>query len=86
MDLQLWPWLVGGDTQISFVAGAPILENLKRYFVFHFLTAMAWDIPRAILTATLITVAGKPILNSLRRSMRKANFVTAREMAQKAVL
>ena len=47
---------------------------------------MAWDIPRAILTAALIAVAGKPILNSLRRSMRKANFVTAREMAQKAVL
>jgi energy-coupling factor transport system substrate-specific component len=86
MDLQLWPWLVGGDTQISFVAGAPILENLHRYFVFHFLTAMAWDIPRAILTAALITVAGKPILNSLRRSIRKANFVTAREMAQKAAL
>jgi len=86
MDLQLWPWLVGADTQISFVAGAPILENLQRYFVFHFLTAMAWDIPRAILTAALISVAGKPILNSLRRSMRKANFVTAREMAQKAVL
>jgi energy-coupling factor transport system substrate-specific component len=62
------------------------LENLQRYFVFHFLTAMAWDLPRAILTAALITVAGKPILNSLRRSMRKANFVTAREMAQKAVL
>jgi energy-coupling factor transport system substrate-specific component len=77
---------VGADTQISFVAGAPILENLQRYFVFHFLTAMAWDLPRAILTAALITVAGKPILNSLRRSMRKANFVTAREMAQKAVL
>ncbi len=86
MDLQLWPWLVGADTQISFIAGAPILENLERYFAFHFLTAMAWDIPRAVLTATLITVAGKPILNSLRRSMRKANFIPVHEMEQKAVL
>jgi energy-coupling factor transport system substrate-specific component len=86
MDLQLWPWLVGADTQISFIAGAPILENLHRYFIFHFLTAMAWDIPRAVLTATLIVLAGKPILNSLRRSMRKANFISAHEMEQKVVL
>jgi len=85
MDLQLWPWLVGADTQISFAAGAPILENLHRYFIFHFLTAMAWDIPRAVLTAALIAVAGRPILNSLRRSMRKANFIPVHEMEQKAV-
>lgn len=86
MDLQLWPWLVGADTQISFIPGAPLLENLHRYLIFHFLTAMAWDIPRAILTATLIIVAGKPILNSLRRSIRKANFISVPAKAQKEVL
>lgn len=75
MDLQLWPWLLGGDTQISFLPGAGIEENLSRFLTFHFLTAMAWDIPRSILTAALVALTGAPILNALRRTERKAFFV-----------
>jgi len=72
MDLQLWPWLVGSETQISFVAGGAVSENFSRFIAFHFLTAMAWDIPRSLLTATLILITGRPILNALERSKRKA--------------
>ena len=75
MDLQLWPWLLGGDTQISFLPGAGIEENLSRFLTFHLLTAMAWDIPRSILTAALVALTGAPILNALRRTERKAFFV-----------
>jgi energy-coupling factor transport system substrate-specific component len=75
MDLQLWPWLLGTDTTISFVPGAAVAENLSRFITFHFLTAMAWDIPRSILTAALIAITGAPILNALRRAQRRVVFL-----------
>jgi energy-coupling factor transport system substrate-specific component len=71
MDLQLWPWIVGGDTALSFQQGAAISENLARFLKFHFLTAMAWDIPRSILTALLVWITGRPVINALRRTQRK---------------
>jgi len=88
MDLQLWPWLVGSDSAISFVPGDSVIDNLERFIAFHFLTAMAWDIPRSLLTASLIAITGGPILNALRRTQRRAYFVTAlngREMERKAL-
>lgn len=75
MDLQLWPWVVGSDTAISFVPGAGIDENFDRFITFHFLTAMAWDIPRSIITASLIVITASPILNALRRTKRRVLFV-----------
>jgi energy-coupling factor transport system substrate-specific component len=88
MDLQLWPWILGTETAISFVPGAGIEENLSRFVRFHFLTAMAWDIPRSILTATLIAITGAPILNALRRAQKRVVFLddlSERAKAQKAL-
>ena len=88
MDLQLWPWLLGTETAISFVPGAGVEENLSRFVRFHFLTAMAWDIPRSILTATLIAITGAPIINALRRAQKKVVFLddlSERAKAQKAL-
>lgn len=91
MDLQMWPWLLGTDTSLSFVPGDSIESNLERFIAFHFLTAMAWDIPRSLLTAILIGVTGAPILNALRRTERRAFFVDSvddlngRERAPKAL-
>ncbi len=76
MDLQFWPWALGTDTELSYVAGAAIGENLNRFFSYHFLSALAWDIPRAVITAILIILAGKSSLNALRRARHKAAFVT----------
>ncbi len=88
MDLQLWLWLLGTETAISFVPGAGVEENLTRFVRFHFLTAMAWDIPRSILTATLIAITGAPILNALRRAQKRVVFLddlSERAKAQKAL-
>lgn len=88
MDLQLWPWILGTETAISFVPGAGVEENLSRFVRFHFLTAMAWDIPRSILTATLIAITGAPILNALRRAQKRVVFLddlSERAKAQKAL-
>ena len=68
MDLQLWPWIASTNTQLGFIAGAPLIENLSRYLTFHIATAMAWDIPRAITTAVLIGLSAKALLASLSRA------------------
>jgi len=84
MDLQLWPWIVGGDTALSFQQGAGVSENLNRFLTFHLLTAMAWDIPRSILTAILVWITGRPVINALRRTQRKTLILNEREMERKA--
>jgi energy-coupling factor transport system substrate-specific component len=81
MDLQFWPWALGGDTQLSYLPGAPILENLNRFITFHFLSSMAWDIPRAVLTSTLIVVTAPAVLAALRRTRTKAAFLTPVEFS-----
>ena len=75
MDLQLWPWIVSPASSIAYVPGASILENLQRFFIFHFATALAWDIPRAIFNIILIAVLGPAVLHSLRRAMQRGNVV-----------
>lgn len=82
MDLQFWPWALGVDTQLSYQAGAPISENLSRFLSYHFLSAMAWDLPRAIFTATLIALTAKPILHTLRRAHTRAAFMTPIEFIE----
>lgn len=75
MDLQFWPWALGTNTQLSYIPGGDFSENLSRFFTFHFATAMAWDIPRAIFSALLIAFAGKPVLAALRRTHTRASFL-----------
>jgi energy-coupling factor transport system substrate-specific component len=82
MDLQFWPWTLGVDTQLSYQAGAPIAENFNRFISYHFLSAMAWDVPRAIFTSTLILITGKPILHTLRRAHTRAAFCTPIEFVE----
>lgn len=84
MDLQFWPWSLGSGTELSYVAGAPLHENLDRFFTYHFLSALAWDIPRATITAVLILIAGKPALNALRRARHRAAFTSAAEFQELA--
>ncbi|MBU3692430.1 MAG: ECF transporter S component [Candidatus Nanopelagicaceae bacterium] len=79
MDLQLWPWLTGTDTQLSFIAGASIIENLQRFMVFHLATALAWDLPRAVTTGVLLWITAGPVLNSFRRARLRLNL-TSREI------
>ena len=76
MDLQFWPWALGSQTQLSFQPGASIGENVSNFFAFHFLTAMAWDLPRAVFTSVLILIAGRSVLSALRRTYSRAAFLT----------
>ncbi len=84
MDLQFWPWALGADTQLSFQAGAAITENFHRFITFHFLSSMAWDIPRAVLTSGLILITGPAVLSALRRTQIKASFLTPVEFTERS--
>lgn len=74
LNLSFWPFTVGPGSAISFVAGDPVLDNLRRFLTFSVATSLGFDVPRAVVTATLVAVTGTPILRALRRATRRAAF------------
>jgi energy-coupling factor transport system substrate-specific component len=76
LNLSFWPFTLGADTQLSFLPGAPLVENLHRYLVFDVTTSLGWDTGRAITNGLLIAIAGRPVLDALRRASRRAAFDT----------
>lgn len=79
LDLWFWPFLAtaAGGTELAYTPGAAIGENLSRFFVFHMLTGLGWDIPRALLTAGLCLLAAPAVLTGLRRATRRAAFTAS---------
>lgn len=77
MNLSFWPWALGQGSELSFVAGAPLSENLGRWLAFNIATSLGWDLPRAVLTAVLTLLAGPVLLRSVRRATRRAAFGAA---------
>jgi energy-coupling factor transport system substrate-specific component len=77
MNLWFWPFLTSGaPAGAAFVPGDPVAANLSRYAAFYLATSLGWDLPRGVLTAVLVMVAGRPVLASLRRGTRRAAFGT----------
>jgi energy-coupling factor transport system substrate-specific component len=78
MNLSSWPFTLGiavpgHEGSLSYVAGAPVLENLHRFAVYTLLTSTgSWDTGRAITTSLAIVVLGPAILTTLRRAARRA--------------
>lgn len=74
--LNLWFWPFGSveGSQISFEFGAPLAENIRRYWGFYLATSLGWDLPRAVTNGVLVLVAGRPVLAALRRVARRAAF------------
>lgn len=82
MNLWFWPFLGGLEATayspaILFDPGAPVTDNLARWFAFSLVTSLGWDIPRGVLTAVLILIAGRPVLTALSRASRRAHFAPA---------
>ena len=74
LNLWFWPFTINLPAAVAYAPGAPIAENLVAWFKFTVITSLGYDIPRAVLTVTLILIAGAPILNALRRVSRRAVF------------
>lgn len=80
MNLWFWPFIANAEVSyysgtISYIPGAPVLENLHRFVIFTLLTStFGWDTGRAITNATAILVLGPALLSTFRRASRKASF------------
>ncbi|MFM6851247.1 MAG: ECF transporter S component [Terrabacter sp.] len=78
MNLSFWPFALGivvpgHEGSLSYVAGAPVLENAHRFLVYTLLTSTGgWDTGRAVTTGIAIVVLGPAILTTLRRAARRA--------------
>lgn len=75
MNLSSWPYATGSSTELSYVAGAPLLENLHTFVVYTVATSMlGWDTGRAITNVVVICLVGPAVLAALRRASRRAAF------------
>ena len=69
MNLWFWPIAVGSGTDISFIPGAPILENLQRFVGYSLVTStLTWDTVRAATTVAGILLTGGIVLRALARA------------------
>ena len=74
LNLMFWPFTTGMAGDLSFVAGAPVLDNLHRFAVFSVATSLGWDLGRALTNVVLVALTGDVLLRTLRRAARKAAF------------
>ena len=75
MNLWFWPFLgTNAPSGMGFVPGAPLSENLAHYGLFYLATSLAWDLPRGVLNAALVLLAGPALLRVFRRGARRAAF------------
>ena len=73
MTLWNWPYLAGTGTQISYVAGAPLVDNLTRFLQYEIVTGgLIWDTGRAITTSVLILLTGSALIATLSRAATRA--------------
>ena len=78
MNLSGWPFVAGivipgEERSLSYVPGAPLLENLHRFLLYSLLTSTGgWDTVRAITNAVAIVLLGPAVLTTLRRASRRA--------------
>ncbi len=77
LNLWFWPFVTSGATGVTFVAGDPLVDNLRRLWAFTVATSLGWDLMRSIGNLALVVVAAKPVLAVLRRAARRAAFGAA---------
>lgn len=75
MDFAFWPFFVGADNQLGYDPMAGAITNLHRFAVYETVTALGWNLGRAVTTIVLIVLLGRPLLHVLRRAARTARFV-----------
>ncbi|GAA2819751.1 ECF transporter S component family protein [Crossiella cryophila] len=75
MNMWFWPFTATIDTQLGYIPGAPLGDNLHRFFIFTLITSsFGWDTGRAITNTIAILLTGHAVLAVLRRASRRAAF------------
>lgn len=73
MNIWFWPFASYGP-EVSYVAGDPAADNVRRYAVFYLTTSLLWDLGRSLMSLTVLLLAGSALLRALRRASRRAAF------------
>ena len=60
--------------ELSYVAGAPVLDNLHRFLLYTLASTWGWDTGRAITNVVAMLLVGRAVLVTLRRAARQAAF------------
>lgn len=75
LNMWFWPFTFDAGAQLGYLPGAPVLENLHRFFLYTVATStLGWDTGRAITNVVAVCVVGPSLLLVLRRASRKAAF------------
>jgi energy-coupling factor transport system substrate-specific component len=74
MNLWFWPYAVGGGTDVSFVPGDSVWDNLQRFGLYTLTTSFGWDTGRALTNSVAILAFGPAVLATLRRASSRASF------------
>ncbi len=76
LNLWFWPFLAPATAPAgaAFIPGDPLTETIRHYATFYLATSLGWDLPRGVLTAVLVLIAGRPVMRTLRRAVRRAAF------------
>lgn len=78
VNLSGWPFALGADTDLSYVPGAAVLDNLHRFVLYTLATSTwGWDTGRAITNTAAVLLVGPAVLAALRRASRRAAFSRA---------
>lgn len=83
MNLSSWPFLLGvqipgHEGALSYVAGAPLLDNLRTFATYTLITSTgSFDTGRAITNGVALVVLGPAILTTLRRAAKRATVTAA---------
>ena len=69
MNLWFWPFGVGPETSISYLASGSLPDNLARFGIYTLVTStLTWDTVRALTTGVGLALIGVPALKALRRA------------------
>ena len=69
LNLWFWPFAVGGETSISYEAGATVGLNLSHFVVYTLVTStLTWDTVRAATTVVGLIGMGPALMAGLRRA------------------
>jgi len=74
VNLSFWPFSLDPHSTISFLPGAALGVNVKRYLVFDGTTSLGWDTGRALTNGVALLVLGPAMLKTFRRAARRAAF------------
>jgi energy-coupling factor transport system substrate-specific component len=79
LNLSFWPFTTSLPPTMAYSSAASASTNLAHYAVFYVTTSLGWDLVRAMVNATLVVVAGRAVLSTLRRAARRAAFEATAE-------